>query len=137
MKQKMISLALLACFSGFASAGMALEITSGTTHTDDISINNEAFINNGTINNSSIVIGNDTSTVFQNNGDISTGIFDLTTKYQNPVFSGSISASERITYKRVGPNANAMTIPLNATLSTPLLQIIGDNAQSGFLIADD
>ena len=89
MKQKLLSIALLACFSGFASASLALEVEEGSLYQQDVNITGESFNNKGTIENDSVVISENTS--FTNTGDIKTGIFDLSTSHQNPVFSGSIT----------------------------------------------
>lgn len=133
MKQKLLSIALLACFSGFASASLALEVEEGSLYQQDVNITGESFNNKGTIENDSVVISENTS--FTNTGDIKTGIFDLSTSHQNPVFSGSITATDRITYTRTG--GNNQKLELDAVLSTPLLQIIGQGCQAGFLINDD
>lgn len=133
MKQKLLSIALLACFSGFASASLALEVEEGSMYQQDVKITGESFDNKGTIENDSVVISENAS--FTNTGDIKTGIFDLSTSHQNPVFSGNITATDRITYTRTG--GNNQKLELDAVLSTPLLQIIGQGCQAGFLINDD
>ena len=133
MKQKLINLALLACFSSIATSALAMEIATGTTHNDDIALDSEVFINDGKVENSSIKLTNNSS--FKNRGEINTGVLEITTQDHNVVFAGSISATDRITYTRF--NDDNMTVDLDAVLSTPLLQIIGDHAQAGFLIDDD
>ncbi len=73
---------------------------------------------------------------FNNQGVINVQTLDL---YGNATdqseIAGQINASEKITYRGIG--GNMLRRSLTATLNTPLLHIIGEKNQTGFLISDN
>ncbi len=74
--------------------------------------------------------------LFNNQGIINVQTLDL---YGNAndkgEIAGQINASEKITYRGIA--GNLLGRSLSATLNTPLLHIIGDKSQTGFLISDN
>ena len=98
----------------------------------DILVKTE-FNNSGSFNGTNLSLDGG---LFKNQGLINVQTVDIRGNADDKgEIGGQINASEKITYRGIAGNLLART--LTAELNTPLLHILGETHQTGFLIKDD
>lgn len=117
-----------------ASWAAGVIVNEGDTYTSDISTGTgDAVTINGSVRNDRFVVEGSDFTAGEGS-TIETGVLDL--RVRNPNFdwlkAESITATESFTYR--GGNGNNFGVTLSSAVKTPLLRIIGSNAQTGFRI---
>lgn len=134
MKKTILSLALISALTGVAFAE-DIVVSEGETYENDIVAEDASMTleNNGSIVNEQITLKGGS---FKNYGSIESQTIDiLTINSGSPIFEGSISAGESLTY-RGAKDANFYTVQLNSKVDTPWLKIIGSTNETGLVISN-